>query len=313
MNSDIRAAPDHPTDGERGNQYLLGRGARLRRRLRLLREIGRAGISYAYPYIKRRLLHAVLRSSASLAAWLSSSDQRTRSRIENIESRLLETERARGLSSSWTVAASRFTAADNRTWWNEHDWSRLGEEWTPGTGWKMAVVEKFLIPFIPEACTVLEIGPGGGRWTEVLIARTRRLYLLDVAEAPLDICRKRFAHTSSLMCVRGNGRTIPLNKESLDAIWSYDVFVHVNPADASSYVEEIGRVLRPNGYAVLHHPGGGSTRERALQHRSDLTAEMVKDFAEANDLEVVLRSQELVNDGDVLTVLRKRATPSTAN
>jgi SAM-dependent methyltransferase len=224
----------------------------------------------------------------------------------DLERRMLNIERRDGLTQPWTVAASRFTATENRGWWNTHDWSARGEEWTPNSAWKKAVVAQFLDPYIQLGGTVLEIGPGGGRWTEILGGRASRLCVLDVAERPLQVCRERFRTVPTVVCVRGDGRTVPLASASVDGIWSYDVFVHVNPADASSYFSEFGRVLRPGAHAVIHHPGQTSTEERTRQHRSDLTDRMVVEFARTNGLDVVLQTRALVNEGDVLTVLRRR-------
>jgi ubiquinone/menaquinone biosynthesis C-methylase UbiE len=226
-------------------------------------------------------------------------------RRERLDLRRLDIERLRGLHALWTVAASRFTAADNCKWWNTHDWSRLGEEWTPDESWRQAIIDRFLIPFVPMRGTVLEIGPGGGRWTEILRSRASRLYVLDIAEEPLRICQARFAEVRSIACLRGDGHSIPLRDESIDAIWSYDVFVHVNPVDAARYVADCSRVLRPGAHAVLHHPGSGSTTDRARQHRSDLTDGMIRTFAQTYGFNVVFQSRELVNDGDVLTVMQK--------
>lgn len=274
----------------------------------LIAVVRRAGIGYAWLFVLDHVLQRLKswlittgpshRTLDRLATSVDSAIQRTKGTRVNIE-------RRRGLSERWTASANRFTAHDNRGWWNNHDWSKLGEEWTPDAGWKDAIIERFLRPHVPENSTVLEIGPGGGRWTEVLLGRAQHLYVLDLAEKPLTICRDRFAESSSMLCIRGDGRTIPLRTDSVDCIWSYDVFVHVNPLDASSYFSEFGRVLRSGGYAVIHHPGHESTSARAMQHRSDLTDQMVKRFAESNNLVIVMQTDELVNTGDMLTVLRK--------
>lgn len=208
------------------------------------------------------------------------------------------------------MSGKRFSAEDNRTWWNTHDWSALGEEWTPNPEWKSAVIERFLLPHVPLGGAALEIGPGGGRWTEVLRKRADRLYVLDVAERPLTVCRERFSGASNIEYMLGDGRTVALPDASLDAIWSYDVFVHVNPNDARSYFGEFARLLRPGAHAVIHHPGHTSASERQKAHRSDLTDRMILDFAANAGLEVVLQTTDLVNVGDALTVVRKVLPPT---
>lgn len=94
----------------------------------------------------------------------------------------------------------------------------------------------------------------------------------------------------------------------VDAIWSYDVFVHINPIDARSYFCELRRVLKPGGRAVIHHPGppppGAQERPGT---RSDLTDQMVLNFGRENDLELLAQTREFVNVGDVLSIFWKLA------
>lgn len=222
-----------------------------------------------------------------------------------LERVLVRMERAKSITAPWAASASRFTPTDNRMWWNSHDWCALGEEWTPSVEWKRSVLDRFMVPYIPAGGAVLEIGPGAGRWTEVLARIATTLYVLDVAERPLSICKQRFREKANIEYLLGDGRTIAIPDGTLDGVWSYDVFVHVNPSDAATYFSEIRRVLRPGSYAVIHHPGRITTSERQREHRSDLTDRMVARLAALNGLDVVLQTTELVNVGDVLTVLRK--------
>jgi ubiquinone/menaquinone biosynthesis C-methylase UbiE len=242
---------------------------------------------------------------------------RTRGRLElaavalksvtgRIEEGMLRIERSRRLAENWTVGATRFTTGDNTSWWDTHDWSKYGEEWTPNDEWKARMVELYLAPNVPQGAVALEIGPGGGRWSEVLAQRASRLILLDVASKPLDVCRKRFPGGRNIELLLGDGRTIPLPNHCVDAIWSYDVFVHVNPPDARSYVHEFSRVLRAGGRAVVHHPAGrADNAERAAHYRSNLTDEMFCQFAEESGLKVLRQASELVTFGEVVTVLAK--------
>lgn len=226
--------------------------------------------------------------------------------LRRLDQKIIEVERRRALTHAWAISGTRFTTADNRSWWNDHDWSRLGEEWTLDNEWKAAIIGRYIEPYVPVAGTVLEVGPGAGRWTGVLLSRASRVYVVDVAERPLGICSSRFAGSSRIACIRTDGRTIPLASNSLDAIWSYDVFVHLNPVDTASYFTEFERVLRRGAFAVIHHPGRSLTAQRTEHHRSDLTDEMVTHLAEARGLAVVLQTNKLVHPGDCLTILQKR-------
>lgn len=168
------------------------------------------------------------------------------------------------------------------------------------------MVEDYLVPHVPEGCTALEIGPGGGRWTEFLQQRASQLFVLDVSERAIAICKERFAMALNIQYLIGTGGDIALPDRSVDAIWSYDVFVHINPVDTRSYFREFARILRPGGYAVIHHPGlPTSNAIRRQAWRSDVTDDMVRNFATANRLEIVSQTQQHIKATDMITIMRR--------
>jgi SAM-dependent methyltransferase len=159
----------------------------------------------------------------------------------------------------------------NRRIWNNWDWSAAGEEWTLSEEWKESVLSRILRPNVPHGSTVLEIGPGAGRWSAELQRRAAALIGIDVSEAAVRQCRRRFAGCANTDFRVGNGSDLAgVADMSVDAVWSFDVFVHVNQAQWRTYAAEIRRVLKPGGVAVLHH---GTVGGRAGGWRSDVTAE----------------------------------------
>jgi SAM-dependent methyltransferase len=152
--------------------------------------------------------------------------------------------------------------ADHRRYWSTYDWSGRGDEWNASPEWKQSLVEDVLARWIPESMDVLEIGPGAGRWSEVLSDRASRLTLVDVSEGPLALCRERFAGNDRIHYVLSCGNDLPgVADGSIDAVWSFDVFVHVAPRDLAVYLQEIARVLVPGGVAVIHHSDGRNRGE----------------------------------------------------
>lgn len=110
---------------------------------------------------------------------------------------------------------------------------------------------------IERRTSVLEIGPGAGRWSEVLVSRASRLVLADVSERPLELCRERLGGDTPIQYVLRSGSDLPgVEDGSIEAVWSFDVFVHVAPGDQAAYLGEIARVLVPGGTAVVHHADG---------------------------------------------------------
>lgn len=179
--------------------------------------------------------------------------------------------------------------------WNAYDWSRDGEEWTQSEEWKRSVVEALMLPQVSRRGDVLEIGPGGGRWSSTLHELANRLILVDVSATCIETCRTKFGHLSHVEFLVGDGRTLNgVNDASIDLIWSFDAFVHISAADTRSYFQEFARVLRPGGRAIIHHPGVGPIRGG---FRSDTTTEAVQRIAHEAGLRVQSQIDSWTHDG----------------
>jgi SAM-dependent methyltransferase len=225
-----------------------------------------------------------------------------------LDVRLVAIEQRQAITEPWSICAKRHSVEENRRWWDQYDWSQRGEEWsTGGEAWKNQVVEGFMLPYLRQEGVFVEVGPGGGRWTEYLQPRAKRLYLVDISERAMEICRDRFACCTNVEFAVNDGRTLLIPSASVDAVWSYDVFVHINPPDTRAYLQEFARVLKPGGYAMIHHPGGTDRRAtpRRCGWRSDMTDELMWRFAREAHLEVVDRTQKYVNPGEWLSVFRQ--------
>jgi SAM-dependent methyltransferase len=207
------------------------------------------------------------------------------------------------------------SARDNRDRWTDWDWSSQGEEWTASEEWKRALIDEVLCPTIPPGGTVLEIGPGAGRWSVVLARRADRLLLVDVAPRVLHLVRGTLGDAPHTAYICSSGSDLPgVADGGVDAIWSFDVFVHVAPLDQARYLDEIARVLAPGGVAAIHHADGrdrGAMPSRA-GWRSPMSAGLFAGLARRRGLHVErqLRSwsdgrHDLGAYGDVITVLRK--------
>lgn len=208
----------------------------------------------------------------------------------------------------------------NRAVWGSWNWSTEGNEWSNSeiSGWKESIVEKLLVPFIEQDFTVLEIGPGAGRWTEHLVERAAKLTLVDVTPECINICRTKFAEAGNIEFYVNEGNNLGfLESSSIDRIWSFDVFVHILSADIDRYVAEFARVLRPGGRALIHHSKNGFD---SGPWRSDMTDQRMCQFAKSYGLEVVDQFESWgdgmqrfwpdlppADNPDVVSILRKPA------
>jgi ubiquinone/menaquinone biosynthesis C-methylase UbiE len=151
-----------------------------------------------------------------------------------------------------------------RRWNQQYHWSKDGDEWNgqasschkPYNDWKQSVVETFIAPNVSGDAVVLEIAPGHGRWTREVIDRCKAMILVDVSPNCIDFCRDLFAQRGNVTYVVNDGTSLPGVKDnSVDFIWSYDAFVHMDESTIDAYLGEMQRVLAPRGKAVIHHAG----------------------------------------------------------
>lgn len=187
------------------------------------------------------------------------------------------------------------TALDNRELWEHYDWSGGGLEWGPAES-RDALIDE-LLP--AEHAAIVEIGPGAGRFSEVLAERAERLVLVDVTEEALRRCRERLGERPGVEYVRTDGPGLPgVESGAFDLVWSFEAFVHMQPVDVGAYVGEIARVLRPGGRAVIQHAG----RFDRSGWRAPMSAELFARLAHERDLRVESQRTWGTYD-DVISVL----------
>jgi len=173
--------------------------------------------------------------------------------LEPLDDVLLRIESRRGVLGPAHRRHRGQSAFDNRELWEGYDWSGGGLEWGPRES-RDALIED-LLPAGAHA-VVVEIGPGAGRFSEVLVERARRLVLVDVTDEALRRCAERLGDRPEIEYVRTDGASLPgVENASVDVVWSFEAFVHMQPLDVAAYVGELARVLRPGGTAVIHHAG----------------------------------------------------------
>lgn len=153
------------------------------------------------------------------------------------------------------------------TWNSPLGWVAHGDEWSGPWGGSEPLWWGTLMPrihsFVPTG-TILEIGPGHGRWSQFLKELCETLVLVDVAENCIDACRSRFAEAPNIRYHVGDGRSLDmLDDQSVDFAFSFDSLVHAEADALAAYAGELARVLRPDGVAFLHHSNMGAYRRAA--------------------------------------------------
>jgi SAM-dependent methyltransferase len=205
----------------------------------------------------------------------------------------------------------------NKIIWDNWDWSEQGEEWTLSKDWKQSVINTILDPNIRSGAFVLEIGPGAGRWTIELQKRAARILGIDISEASIRECRRRFSSCANAEFRVGSGSDLEgVPDASVDAIWSFDVFVHINRSEFLTYAKEFARVLRPGGRGVIHH---GSCGGFMGGWRSDICLDDVSEALRSSGAEIIDQFSSWRDQGrdftaglygDVITIFRRSSPPA---
>jgi ubiquinone/menaquinone biosynthesis C-methylase UbiE len=198
--------------------------------------------------------------------------------------------------------------------WRNWDWSSGGEEWTLSPEWKALVIKNVLRKNIPTGGTILEIGPGAGRWTEVLVEMADHLVAVDISDRCIELCKQKFHDCANAEFHVNDGCQLSfIAPSSIDSIWSFDVFVHINPEDVAHYIKEFARILKRGGRGSVHHAADGGKHGG---WRSNLTAAFFREKLEENGLRVLeqgnswedgQQSFKLDLYNDVVTVFEKPA------
>jgi SAM-dependent methyltransferase len=152
---------------------------------------------------------------------------------------------------------------ENLDRWNEgYDWRYAGDPWSRPWGSARGQWYRSILPriqgFLP-APAILEIAPGFGRWTEFLLEYCETLIGVDVTPKCVEACRERFGDRPGTRFEVNDGHSLPMVEDaSIDFAFSFDSLVHVEAETLAGYLEELARVLKPDGVAFLHHSNYGA-------------------------------------------------------
>lgn len=156
------------------------------------------------------------------------------------------------------------TIERNVALWENYDWANEGEEWSGAWGGSESQWRWSLLPrvrtFLPSR-TILELGPGRGRWTHYLKDYCERLVGVDLSESCIQSCKARFAAHSQLDFHANDGKSLAmLPDQSVDFVFSFDSLVHAEADVIEAYITQLSAKLKPDGVGFIHHSNLGAYR-----------------------------------------------------
>ena len=88
--------------------------------------------------------------------------------------------------------------------------------------------------------------PGYGRWVDSLLPHCDSYIGVDLSTRCIDACNERFAGIDKATFATNDGVTLAMVADSsVDFVFCFDSFVHVEDETLASYLKELDRVLTP--------------------------------------------------------------------
>lgn len=114
------------------------------------------------------------------------------------------------------------------------------------------VRDHFLRPYVSPETTVVEIGPGGGRWTRYMLD-AKQIYAIDYHQELLDELKSNI-DSVRIVFLKNDGYNFPnVPNESVDFVFSFGTFVHLDMDIIDRYLQNMKPLLKPESNVVLHY------------------------------------------------------------
>ncbi|MDT5063724.1 MAG: hypothetical protein QOH63_4183 [Acidobacteriota bacterium] len=187
----------------------------------------------------------------------------------------------------WGAMMSGFSPHEDE----EHFGDRWGhpESFAP----LLEVRRRFIDPYFIPGCTVLEIGSGGGRWTQYFRS-AGQLILVEFNPESFNYLRHRFPDLRFTPYQTSGYEMNGVETASVDLVFTFDVFVHLEPEGIKAYLIEMERVLKPSGIAVVHYGDISKDIARDNPGFSRMTRALMEELIAATRLRVVSHDEDIM-------------------
>ncbi len=107
----------------------------------------------------------------------------------------------------------------------------------------------------PARDLALDLGCGLGRFSRALARRFSSVMAVDVSDRMIAEAKRLQSdgEFKNITFEKSDGVILPAAKNAVDFVWSYEVFQHIPTRQSiAANLDEIARVLRPGGIAMIH-------------------------------------------------------------
>lgn len=202
---------------------------------------------------------------------------------------------------------------EQKEWNKSYLWIDDGESWSESFGGTEELWNAFIYPRIYKYLrdNVLEIASGHGRISKKLINYASRLYLVDMNKNCIERCKEVLELKENIFYFVNDGLSLnDIEDNSIDFVFSWDSFVHMQKFVIENYLKEINKKLKIGGYGAIHHSylfgGDDEYSFKNIQGRSNFSPELFKVMCEEHRLEII--NQEIFKFNalfDVISIFRR--------
>ena len=134
----------------------------------------------------------------------------------------------------------------------ENDYERMVPEFHEGGLIYAEHITRYLAAQpIVKGKVVLDIASGSGYGTKMLAQTASFVYGVDNNEMAINYSGKKYG-AKNIKYLVGDGESIPLDDNSVDIVATFETIEHIK--DYKKFLDEIERVLKPNGLAIVSTP-----------------------------------------------------------
>ena len=169
------------------------------------------------------------------------------------------------------------------------------------------VRDRFVLPHVSAHKTALEIGSGGGRWTQYLLG-FGRLYCVDLNPEMFHYLLRRFGPRPHVGFCQTAGTDFPgIPTRSLDFVFSFGTLVHLDPPLIERYLANLSPLVRPGADVVLQYADKEKPLGASNAGFAQTTSAVMRGLLERSGYEVVEEDARTLPHSNVV-----RARPRAA-
>lgn len=132
-----------------------------------------------------------------------------------------------------------------------------GERFIPNRMQALAEIEHmhryYAIKDILGGKTVLDAACGTGYGSSIISSTAKTVYGIDISEEAIAYAEENYG-SESVMFVQGSIDTLPFPDNMFDSVVSFETIEHVDGLTQERFLDEIYRVLKPEGFLIMSTP-----------------------------------------------------------